>query len=177
MNYQIKTARLVLRPLNAGDLEAVHAYSSDPETTVYMQYLPNKTKEDTLRFLHGAEREWAKEKPVCYEFAATLEGKVIGAVSLYFEEEDPEVAELGWILHRDYHHQGYALEAAAALRDFARDTLKIKGLTAYCDARNRGSWRLMEKLGMELTCDTGTRTYRKNGETAPERAYGLMFRS
>ncbi len=175
MNYQIKTSRLILRPLTTDDLEAAHAYSSDPEITVYMQYLPNKTLQDTLRFLRGAEREWAKEEPACYEFAVTLEGKVIGAVSLYFEEDDPKIAEMGWIFHRNYQHQGYALEAAAALRNFARDTLKLKGLTAYCDARNRGSWHLMEKLGMNLTDDTQTRIYRKNGETAQELAYSLMF--
>lgn len=175
MNDHIITPRLVLRPLCTGDLEAVHAYASDREITVYMQYLPNKTREDTLRFLRGVEREWAKERPSCYEFAVTLEGRVIGAVSLYFRREEPEMGEIGWILHRDYQRQGYGLEAAAALRDFARDTLKAKGLTAHCDARNRNSWRLMEKLGMEQTSCDGVRVYRKNGETGRELAYRLMF--
>lgn len=175
MKDQIQTPRLLLRPLNTGDLEAVHAYASDRELTAYMQYLPNETLEDTLAFLQDAERAWASENPDCYEFAVTLKGAVIGAVSLYFEEDDPRVAELGWIFHRDHHRQGYAMEAAAALRDYARDTLKLKGLTAYCDARNQGSYRLMERLGMTLADGDRTRTYRKNGETARELAYQLMF--
>ena len=42
MYIELKTNRLTLRPLNIGDLDAVHTYASDIENTKYMINLPNE---------------------------------------------------------------------------------------------------------------------------------------
>lgn len=36
MFYEIKTDRLILRPLDISDLATVHTYASDEENTTYM---------------------------------------------------------------------------------------------------------------------------------------------
>ena len=60
---ELKTKRLVLRPLGTEDLQTVHAYASDLENTKWMQNLPNETIEETLAFLKSAEAEWQREHP------------------------------------------------------------------------------------------------------------------
>ena len=57
MYYEIKTERLVLRPLDISDSETVHMYASDKENTTYMCYLPNNTMEETKNFLNNVTRE------------------------------------------------------------------------------------------------------------------------
>lgn len=174
MYYEIKTQRLLLRPLDVKDVDTVHQYASDRETTVFMQWLPNDTREETLAFLQGITAEWQKEQPQCYEFAMVLEGRQIGAVSVALDESR-QVGELGWILHKDWHKQGYALEAAQAVRDFAVGQLKVKKLMATCDARNRASYSLMEKLGLRREHGVTTRQYYKRDEAGEELTYSMTY--
>jgi ribosomal-protein-alanine N-acetyltransferase len=139
-----------------------------------MVFLPNKTPEDTRRFLARVEAEWEKAAPAFYEFAITMEGRHIGAISLYLSDDRQE-GEMGWILAKEAMGKGYAAEAAAALRDFARDELEVKRLIATCDSRNAPSRRLMEKLGMRLTSDDGKRQYSDDRGEAIECCYALVL--
>ena len=175
MNIEIKTDRLVLRPLSIDDLDSVHTYASDNDNTRFMVWLPNDTKEETARFLLGVTEEWKKAEPDFYEFAITLDGKQIGAISCALNEQRDE-GEFGWIINKRYWKMGYATEAAFAIRDFAIKELKVKKLTANCDYRNADSYRLMEKLGLKLENDNGTRTYHKTGETAREFVYSITVK-
>lgn len=174
MYYRLETERLILRPIDMADLETVHEYASDEDNTRYMIFLPNRTVEETIEFLTYATKEWEKDSPNGYEFAITLNGHQIGAISVTLDETR-EIAELGWILSKKHQKQGYALEAALAIKDFAIETLKIKKLTAHCDSRNVPSYRLMEKIGMTMISDDGIRQYIKRNETARELTYCLML--
>ena len=175
MYLEIKTERLLLRPLCPEDLETTHAYASDPENGRYMYHVPNETIEETANFLSCVVAEWAKDQPKDYSFAIVLDGSHIGAVSLSLID-DGTCGNMGWILNRQYHGHGYATEAASALVKFARDELHLPRLIAHCDQRNNASYRVMEKLGMTLADDTGIRHYPKTGETAKEFLYTLELR-
>jgi len=170
MDIEIKTDRLRLRPLGMEDLSDVHAYASDPGNTRFMLFLPNDTLEETESFLYSVSEEWRQEQPMDYEFGVELDGHVIGAVSVYLNEDRTE-GEMGWILNKRFWRQGYMMEAAGAVRDFAIQRLDVRQLVAHCDARNEPSWRLMEKLGFRLKDDSGSRTYSKTGEEAAEKTY------
>ena len=172
MDVELKTQRLLLRPLGPKDLDAVHAYASDRENTRYMLFLPNDTLEETKAFLQGAAADWAREEPVACEFAVVLDGEVIGAVSVALSEDRTE-GEMGWILNRRYWGKGYTTEAALAVRNFAIRELKVTRLVAHCDARNVASQRVMQKLSFRLEEESGERVYPKTGEKATERMYSL----
>lgn len=158
----LHTARLLLRPVTAGDLSTTHAYAGNLENTRFMMFLPYADENETAAYLAEAEAQWRMEAPERYEFAICLEGQHIGGVTLYMQE-DRTVAELGWVLHRDYWRQGYITEATRAVMDFAR-TLGVKRIFACCDSENVASYRTMLKLGMRLCMDDGVRTNRSMGD-------------
>ena len=172
MHVELKTQRLLLRPLELADLEAVHAYASDRENTRFMLFLPNDTLEETAAFLKSVEADWAGEQPQAFEFAVVLGSEVIGAVSVALNDERTE-GEMGWILNKRYWGKGYTTEAALAVRDFAIRELGVKKLIAHCDARNTASQRVMQKLSFRLEGETDDRVYPKTGEKATERMYSL----
>ena len=172
MQPVLKTERLTLRPLDISDVDTVHIYASDPELTRYMIHLPNDTREETMHFLKMVTAEWQKNMPESYEFAVVLEEKQIGAVSISLNDDRTE-GELGWIFNKNYQGKGYAAEAALAVKEFALKDLKVRKLTAHCDYRNQPSFRLMEKIGLTLSNDTGTRTYSRTQETVKELTYSL----
>ena len=173
-NFVIKTQRLTLRPSTPDDLESTHEYASDIENTKYMIYLPNETIEETKSFLERVATEWQKDDPYFYEYAIILNKKHIGAVSASLDE-NREGCELGWIIHKDYQGKGYAFEAAKAVVDFAVNELNVKKIYACCDFRNEPSFRLMEKLGLSLESDSGTRRYKNTKEDIQELMYSLKL--
>lgn len=169
---EIKTERLTLRPLGPEYLESTHAYAADPETTKYMMFLPVDSIDETRRFLSDCEREWQKSIPGFYEFAVLLCGVHIGGVSLYFDTA-PDVGELGWILSPGYQGRGYATEAARALIEWGREALGVRHFIAHCDAENAASQAVMDRLGLNLTDDAGTRKNRGSDEVRRECMYEL----
>ena len=77
---EIKTDRLLLRPLCLSDLKTVHEYACDLENTKYMLFLPNVSVQETYNFLCSVEEEWQQEHPSAFEFAIVLDDVQIGAV-------------------------------------------------------------------------------------------------
>ena len=80
---------------------------------------------------------------------------VIGYCGLFFFPNingQPE-AEIGYRLARSAWGQGYATEAAGAVRDFAFNPLGIKRLIAMIDPSNIASIRVAEKIGMHYEKD------------------------
>lgn len=174
MFYEIKTDRLILRPLDISDLETVHIYASDKENALYMLWLPNDTIEKTSKFLNNVTLEWKKDSPNYYEFAIIFDGLQIGAISVALNDTK-NVGELGWIINKKYWKRGIATEAAFAIKEFALNILKLEKIVAHCDYRNVASYKLMQQIGMTLENDTGTRTYPKSNETVQELYYSLSI--
>ena len=171
MKRIITTDRLVIRPVEEGDCEAVHEYAGDPSIDM-MIYLPNDTFEETKEFVKFAVSEWEKEDPEDMEYVVLLGGEIIGGVNLE-RIGDARVYEIGWTLRKDKRGYGYATEAAKALMDHAFKVLDAKQVQAHCDSRNQASEKVMKKLGMVLADDTGTRTYPKTGIVSGEYFYTL----
>ena len=166
----ISTTRLTLRPLGGNDLQDMTVYALDRENIPYMQFFPMDDIEEVQRFLGTVEEEWSKELPSFYEYAVCLQGKNIGNVSVYLEE-NRTVGELGWLLAKEYWGHGYATEAAKALRDYSFDVLGVTRLYAQCDSRNYASENLMKKLGMELKDVSANRRNRGATEDSIELTY------
>lgn len=169
--YTFHTPRLTLRPLTTTDLSTTYAYTSLESNTEFMMYLPNKSLDDALDFLKSAEAEWEKPIHDFYEFAVCLDNSHIGTVSLYLDEDDKNVGELGWILAPEFHGRGYIPEAAARLVEFGRE-LGLKRMIAHCDTRNVASRRVMEKLGMSLVSES-PREYPNGKGSAREFLYAM----
>ena len=168
MYIELQTERLRLRPLCRKDLKALYEYSGDKENVRYMLFLPHETLEEAKEFLEATVAEWAEEQPDYFEFGMEYEGKLIGTMSAYKEDEGREV-EFGWVLHKDYRGMGFAAEAAIAVKQFAVEQLRPERLTAHCDKRNQASAKVMEKIGLSFAGE-GEREYR-SGEKAAELAY------
>lgn len=86
----------------------------------------------------------------------TLQGKPIGQVAVCHGPIFPE-PELGWFLFDAAHEgQGFATEAATAVRDWALGPRGLPTLVSYIDPANPASARLAERLGgtLDLTAAT-----------------------
>ena len=102
-----------------------------------------------------------------------ITGDCVGQVGINHGPSFPEW-ELGWLVCPEAEGQGYAHEAAAALRAWAKDERKLETLVSYIDPGNARSIRLAERLGATLDHqaerpDPGDLVYRHFGTAAGER--------
>jgi RimJ/RimL family protein N-acetyltransferase len=145
----LRTPRLILREFRDEDLGAIHAYGSDPEVARFMVWGPN-TPDETRAYLDrmlAAQQDWPRPSVgAAVEIAAT--GQMIGAVELRVKDVAHLGGSFGWTLNRDHWGQGYAPEAAAAVLRQGFEAMGLHRIIATCDARNRKSWRGLEKLGL-----------------------------
>lgn len=169
---KLNTQRLTLAPLGIRYLDSAAIYAMDEQTCKYMVWLPCSDIGEIEEFLRGCDAELESQLPRFYECAVTLNGVHIGAVSCYISD-DGEFAELGWILNKAYHGNGYASEAAKALMDFCVQNRGVKRFVAHCDAENTASARVMQKLGMVYVGSCGDRRNRLSVEPSRELMYEI----
>ena len=156
----IHTARLVLSPLEEGDLASLHAHWNDPQVArwlwdanpVPLQTVADLIAHSTETFRTAAWGLWAIRPAT----AAPL----VGACGLSAFEPSPGI-ELLYSLAPTHWSQGLATEAATAVVAYAFDTLALPELIATTDDANHPSLRLLTRLNATPTTriEVGPHTY------------------
>ena len=141
----IETARLRLRPFRLRDVDDVLVYATDPEWARYLPVPQPYTQADAEKFIAGQvllDREVHPARAVVYA------GAVIGGINLRFDF-DHDVGEMGYSIAPSYWGRGLTTEAARTVMEAAFAAYgSLHRIRAMADARNIGSLRVMEKLGM-----------------------------
>ena len=171
---KIITERLMLEPLTVKHYETTLKYSTDPENTKMMCFLPCDDGEEVMRYLKKCEVQWQKERPEYLDAAILVAGVHIGAVSIEFQENGT-VGEFGWIINNLYRGKGYTVEAAKAFMKYCTERFGIYRYIAHADSENCASIRVMEKLGMNFVNISGERKNRNSDEERKECLYELII--
>jgi ribosomal-protein-alanine N-acetyltransferase len=143
----IETERLVLRPLQADDLDAFTSLNADPEVAEWIGGV--KTREETATWLNWRMEAYTRQG---YGHLAVLDRKtrsVLGRCGLaHWEIEGDSELEIGYALVRSAWGRGFATEAGRAVRDYAVTALGQTRLIALVAYGNERSARVAERLGM-----------------------------
>jgi RimJ/RimL family protein N-acetyltransferase len=134
------------------DLEDLLEFHSDPEVVRYIPW-PVRDREATRTTLRDKlDRHTVTGSGQWLVLAVELResSKVIGEILLKWESEEHQQGEIGYAYNAAYHRRGFATESAAAMLDFGFSTMGLHRIAGKCDARNRGSARVLAGLGMRL---------------------------
>jgi RimJ/RimL family protein N-acetyltransferase len=173
--YPILTERLSLRPLTAGDTDALLSYRSLEDVCRFVPFDP-MDREVIADRLDGP---WSGTEILAEGQSLTLgaeldgAGRVIGDILLAYNSEVHRAGELGWVFDPLYSGHGYATEAAHAAMHLAFDELGLHRLTARVDSRNDASARVAERLGMRLEAHQVSNEWFK-GEWTDELDFALI---
>lgn len=150
---EIETARLLLRPMRAEDIDALLRIFTDPLVMAAFAVGPF----DRAQMERWVRRNLGHQEHYGYGLFSVIhkaDGLLIGDCGLeHMTIEDVTVAELGYDLRSDYWHRGLATEAAAAVRDYAFRALALPQLVSLIRCGNDRSRRVAEKIGMHRTMD------------------------
>jgi RimJ/RimL family protein N-acetyltransferase len=165
----LQTDRLCLRHVHILDLDPMYRVFGDPEAMRFGDGV--QTKEWVQGWLRTCLEQYYRQWGFGpYAVVERQYRQVIGYCGLFFFPDingRPEV-ELGYRLARAAWGNGYATEAAQAVRDYAFGTLGMHRLIAMIDPHNRASIRVAEKIGMAYEADVMFEGY-----THPDHVYAI----
>ena len=147
-SLQLETKRLILRPMLETDFDALHLIFTDPNVMAAFQHDPF-TREQMRRWLQRNLNHQIEFGYGLFSIILKETGELIGDCGLE-QMQDMGAAELGYDFRSDYWNQGFATEAATAVRDYAFDVLKLPQLISLIRVGNLASKRVAEKVGMSL---------------------------
>ena len=137
--------------MTAADLDDMASLLGDPDVMTY--YPAPKTREQASDWISWNVKNYAEHGYGLW-IIETNEGVFIGDCGLtWLPVNGKPRLEVGYHVRRNAQGLGYATEAAAACRDFARSTLGAPELVAIIDPRNAPSRRVAEKIGMRYLED------------------------
>jgi RimJ/RimL family protein N-acetyltransferase len=154
------TDRLVLRAPVPEDAETLAPMYADPEVMRYVGDGRTLSRAETERSVRRMMERWDADGFGLFTTVRKEDGAVIGRVGLLVWNTDtwepttraeggPTEVEVGYTLGRDFWGQGYATEAAGAVRDYALGKLGAERLIALIIHGNTASENVARKLGLE----------------------------
>ncbi len=140
----LETDRLLLRAFQASDFQYFETCFSDPETAKFIGGVKNR--EQAWRLLASYIGHWQMKG---YGQMAVVEKstkRFLGCAGLWDSDPWPEL-ELGYWFLKEMHGQGFATEAAKAVKAFAFSKLQVPTLVSYIHPENTPSMNLATRLG------------------------------
>jgi RimJ/RimL family protein N-acetyltransferase len=164
----LETDRLVLRELATGDAEFVLELLNEPSFLHFIGDKGVRTLDDARAYiLQGPVASYQQYGFGLYLTALKEDGVAIGICGLIKRETLTDV-DIGFAFLPRFWSKGYALEAAAAVKEFGLNTLALKRIVAITNPDNESSIKLLERLGLTFE------RMIKMSEDAPEiRLYGF----
>jgi RimJ/RimL family protein N-acetyltransferase len=146
----LETERLLLRQFYAEDAEFILELVNEPSFIQNIGDRGVRTFDDARAYiLNGPVASYAKNGFGLYLVALKKTGESMGMCGL-IKRETLEDVDIGYAFLPKFWGKGYAVEAARAVRDFAKDVIGLKRIVAITDPANEGSIRVLEKIGLRF---------------------------
>lgn len=172
LSGMLETDRLLLRPFQENDTEALFACCRNPNIGNNAGWAPHQTLEESHAILHSV---FIKQENI---WAITLKDtqQLIGSVGIIPDpkRENPQARMLGYWLDEAYWGEGYMTEAVQAVLKYGFGELRLSLITANCYPHNKRSQQVLKKNGFiyEGTLHQAELTY--NGNVYDHQCYYLL---
>lgn len=140
----LETARLILRPTAAEDLDGWAEMMANEEASRFIGGLMGRAQ--SWRGLASMAGSWAIKGFGMFSLIEKSSGQWVGRIGPWQPEEWPGT-EVGWGLHPRAWGKGYAVEAAEVAIDWAFETLGWTDVIHCIDPGNVNSQKVALRLG------------------------------
>jgi len=150
---QLETPRLCLRLMQSSDIDDLLKIFGDPKVMASFGGV-TFNREQMERWMRRNIEHQNLYGYGLFSVILKSAGLLIGDCGLEHIKVDGEQAtELGYDFSSDYWNQGFATEAAAAVRDYAFNVLHLPRLISLIRVGNAASRRVSEKIGMRFVVE------------------------
>ena len=141
----ITTERLLLRKFRVTDQEAVFALRSNREAMQYLDRPMATSLADALKYIELIITSADNNEGITWAITLKEEDVLIGTIGFWKFDKDNHRAEIGYMLHPDYHRRGIMQEALGAIIPYGFDTIRLHSIEANVNPANAASIAILEK--------------------------------
>lgn len=168
----IETDRLILRKVQASEIDNVFEFLSDEQMIKYTPlFTPAKSIDDAVKFTQNILDCYEKGEPTYFGIIYKENNKLVGLI--HVEIESCFRASISYLVNPKYWSKGIATEATKAIINFGFNTMGLQRIEATCDPRNIASSRVLEKCGMSYE-GTLKSYFCVNGEFCDRKLYAII---
>lgn len=148
----LQSERLEFRQYQDEDFHFLWSLLSDPEMIRYIGKGQTRNRSEALEFLYWIYRSYQGNP---YSGLLLLirksDGRRIGHAGLVVQTiEEMDEVEVGYWVAKEFWGQGYAKEAAVALRDYGLHQLGRSRLISLIQPDNKASQKVAQHIGMAM---------------------------
>ena len=156
--WEVRTGRLILRPVCGADLADLQALKADPRAFALILggvRTPQRTAEELAEDISF----WSQRGYGMWTIRDGVTGAFLGITGLMLRTDGRGVA-LRFALRPEVQGRGYASEAAGAALRFAHERAGLRRVVAVARESNIGSRQVLGAIGMRLR-----ETFEQDGDT------------
>jgi len=169
----LETERLILRKVTLEDIEDMYEYTSEEKVSKFVTWNTHKSLSDTKEFIRFILDKYKNKKIAPWGIEHKENGKLIGTIDFLWWKPDHKVAEIGYVISKDYWGLGLTTEAGKEVVKFGFKNMDLVRVQAKCLIENTGSSRVMEKMGMSFEGIIRKREYSK-GKHRDLKMYSIL---
>jgi [ribosomal protein S5]-alanine N-acetyltransferase len=142
---QIKTPRLLLRPLQDEDAEQLCILRSDPEVNRYIDRPKEFTLPECRGFIKKIREATRSGKSFYWAICPQPENVLGGTICIWNISDDRKSAEIGYELMPNFQGKGFMKEAVPAVIKFCFENTSIAELWGVTHFANQASIKILEQ--------------------------------
>lgn len=158
MNLILESQRLIYRPFELSDAQALFEMDSNPNVHKYLWQKPTLDIDESIQIIEMLHKQY-KENGIG-RFATILKetGEFIGWTGIKFvndhiENGNTNFFDYGYRLNEKHWNKGYASEATKIWLDYAFNEMNINEMNAYTHSENGASNHILSKSGFQFIED------------------------
>lgn len=158
MNLILESQRLIYRPFELSDAQALFEMDSNPNVHKYLWQKPTLDIDESIQIIEMLQKQY-KENGIG-RFATILKetGEFIGWTGIKFvndhiENGNTNFYDYGYRLNEKFWNKGYASEATKIWLDYGFNEMNINEMNAYTHAENGASNHILSKSGFQFIED------------------------
>jgi ribosomal-protein-alanine N-acetyltransferase len=146
----LETERLHLRQLSSEDAEFILELLNEPSFIRNIGDRGVRTFEGANSYIiNGPVASYAKNGFGLYLVKLKETAEPIGMCGL-IKRDTLEDVDIGYAYLPRFWSKGYAVEAAQAVKEYAKSVIGLHRMVAIVDPENAGSIRVLEKIGLQF---------------------------
>jgi len=158
MNLILKTERLILRPLEIADAEALFAMDNNPNVHKYLWQQPTQELSETIKIIEMVQKQYMDNKIGRFATLIKETGEFIGWTGIKYindhvENGNTNFYDYGYRLNEKFWNKGFATEASIAWLEHGFNQMNIQEMNAYTYAENGASNHVLQKVGFNFMED------------------------
>lgn len=158
MNLILETDRLLLRPLEISDAQAMFTMDNNPLVHKYLWQNPTQHISETIKIIEYVQKQYAENNigrfaTILKETSEFIGWTGIKYINDHIENGNTNFYDYGYRLDEKFWNKGYATEASYAWLDYGFNQMNIEVMNAYTHTENGASNHILKKVGMNFMED------------------------